>query len=259
MSNEDMPRGLNILCIDGAGARGLSSLIVLQEAMNRLGGLSVGNMGLKPADCFDVITGSGTGGLSACMIGRLRVPLDSAIQKYAKLIEEVFADKKVIRASGPSAYKGTKLRGALQQIIAKSGNHGEKMEEEEPLECCKTIVFAMSKHNMNAGLPTMLRPYRVTANRGPDCTILDALYATMAHPNLSKDIETREGALQRCQVRRASRFRKCPAPTPVYTGRKVEAKQIIGCILENGDEHPICVIYGLGGSGKTQLALKVVE
>ncbi|KAL5641354.1 hypothetical protein ACGC1H_001737 [Rhizoctonia solani] len=413
MSNEDESRGLNILCIDGGGARGLSSLIILREIMNRLNGLGDGNGELKPADCFDVIAGSGTGGLSACMLGRLRMPLDSAIEEYAKLIQDVFADKKIIRTNGPSAYKGSKLREVLQQIVSKFGKYGETMEEVGSPEDCKTIIFAMSKHNINAALPSMFRSYRVVANRGPDCSISDALCATMAHPDLFKDIEIKEGALrqsfissdlgcsnpmahvlaevkrvypgrhvscilsigaghartinipdhgipeqifrtqdlaamkdmatdservaeemairfgstnkvyfrfnvdqgiqdmkagdwerlqdviahtkaylfkidtdqriedlvqvikkqsdslevelidgqvqQRLRVRRPPRLRKCPAPTPVYTGRKDEAKQVIGCLLANGDECPICVIYGLGGSGKTQLALKVVE
>ncbi|KEP55097.1 calcium-independent phospholipase A2-gamma [Rhizoctonia solani 123E] len=413
MSNEDESRGLNILCIDGGGARGLSSLIILREIMNRLNGLGDGYGELKPADCFDVIAGSGTGGLSACMLGRLRMPLDPAIQEYAKLIQGVFADKKIIRTSGPSAYKGTKLREVLQQIVGKVGKDGEMMEEIGNPEGCKTIIFAMSKHNINAALPSMFRSYRVVANRGPDCTILDALCATMAHPNLFKDIEIKEGALRqsfvsgdlgcsnpmahvltevkrvypgrhvscilsigaghartinipdhgipeqifrtqdlaamkdmatdservaeemairfgatnrvyfrfnvdqgiqdikagdwerlhdvmahakaylvkidtdqrmedlvqairkqsnslevelidgqvqhRLRVRCSPRLKRCPAPTSVYTGRKDEAKQVIGCLLENGNERPICVIYGLGGSGKTQLALKVVE
>ncbi|CAE6395996.1 unnamed protein product [Rhizoctonia solani] len=138
MSNEDESRGLNILCIDGGGARGLSSLIVLREIMNRLNGLGGGNGELKPADCFDVIAGSGTGGLSACMLGRLRMPLDSAIQEYAKLIQDVFADKKIIRTSGPSTYKGTKLRAVLQQIVGKVGKGGETMEEVGSSEDCKT-------------------------------------------------------------------------------------------------------------------------
>ncbi|CUA76200.1 Protein Ycf2 (chloroplast) [Acorus calamus] [Rhizoctonia solani] len=408
----DEPRGLNILCIDGGGARGLSSLVVLREVMNRLEDLQSDGVKLNTADYFDVIAGSGTGGLSACMLGRLRMPLDSAIEEYAKLIQEVFADKKMIRTSGPSAYKGTKLREALERIIDKFGKGGEMMEEGNA-EGCKTIVFAMSKHNMNAGLPTMFRSYPVGANRGPNCTILDTLHTTMAHHNLFKDIEIGEGALrqsfisgdlgcsnpmahvltevkrvypgrhvscilsigaghartisipdyslpeqifrtqdlaamkdmatdservaeemairfgatsgiyfrfnvdqgtqdmktgdwerlqgvmahtkayllkidtdrrmidvvqaikkqnnslevelidgqvqQRSQVRRGPRMRKCPAPTPVYTGRKDEAKQVIECMLENGDERSVCVIYGLGGSGKTQLALKVVE
>ncbi|KAH7345085.1 hypothetical protein B0J17DRAFT_27931 [Rhizoctonia solani] len=346
------------------------------------------------------------------MLGRLRMPLDSVIEEYAKLIREVFSDKKLIRMSGRGAYKGTRLREGLQRIVSKFGEDTEMMEESIS-ETCKTIVFAMSKHNMNATLPTMFRSYKVSANRGPDCTILDALYATMADPHLFKDIEIGEGALrqsfiggdlgcsnpmahvlaevkrvypgryvscilsigaghvrtisipdyslpeqlfrtqdlvamksvatdservaeemairfgetrgiyfrfnvdqlaqdtevgdwerwkdavahtktylvkadtgrrmdelaqalkrqdnaletesivgqvqQKCTFRQASWSRKCPAPTPVYTGRKDEANQVIRCILETDYERPVCVIYGLGGSGKTQLALKVVE
>ncbi|CAE6466789.1 unnamed protein product [Rhizoctonia solani] len=413
MSNEEEPRGLNILCIDGGGVCGLSSLIVLKEVMNRLEGLRGDNMAPKPADCFDLIAGSGTGGLSACMLGRLRMPLDSAIEEYNKLIREVFADKKLIRISGRGAYKGTRLREGLREIISKFGKDNGMMEEESIPGDCKTIVFAMSKHNVNAALPTMFRSYKVSANRGPDCTLLDALHATMAHPNLFKDIEIGDGALRQSfvggdlgcsnpmvhvlaevkrvypgrhvscilsigaghartisipdyslreqlfrtqdlvamknmatdservaeemairfeetrgvyfrlnvdqlaqdaeaedwerlndvtahtkayllnveigrrinelaqaikrqdnvvetesiagQVRRKDPFwrtyrsRQCPAPTPVYTGRKDEAKQVIECILETSYERPVCVIYGLGGSGKTQLALKVVE
>ncbi|CUA74603.1 Nephrocystin-3 [Homo sapiens] [Rhizoctonia solani] len=410
---EGKPRGLNILCIDGGGARGLSSLVVLQEVMHRLEALEGDSAKLKPADYFDVIAGSGTGGLSACMLGRLRMPLDLVIEEYANLIREVFADKKIIRTSGASAYKGSKLQEALQRIISKFSKDGEMMEGGNTSEDCKTIIFAMSKHNMNAALPIMFRSYKVAANRGPNCTILDALRATMAHPSLFKDIEIEEHAVrqsfisgdigcsnptahvlaeakriypgrhvscilsigaghartinipdynisdqvfctqdlvamknmatdservaeemairfaetkgvyfrlnvdqgiqgmkagdweklgdvkahttaylgkihtdqkveelvraikeqgnaleiesidgriqQRHQVRRA-RLKKCPAPTPVYTGREDEAKQIAECILEKGDYgRPICVIYGLGGSGKTQLALKVVE
>ncbi|CAE6492062.1 unnamed protein product [Rhizoctonia solani] len=376
MSNEEEPRGLNILCIDGGGVCGLSSLIVLKEVMNRLEGLRGDNMAPKPADCFDLIAGSGTGG-------------------------------------GRGAYKGTRLREGLREIISKFGKDNGMMEEESIPGDCKTIVFAMSKHNVNAALPTMFRSYKVSANRGPDCTLLDALHATMAHPNLFKDIEIGDGALRQSfvggdlgcsnpmvhvlaevkrvypgrhvscilsigaghartisipdyslreqlfrtqdlvamknmatdservaeemairfeetrgvyfrlnvdqlaqdaeaedwerlndvtahtkayllnveigrrinelaqaikrqdnvvetesiagQVRRKDPFwrtyrsRQCPAPTPVYTGRKDEAKQVIECILETSYERPVCVIYGLGGSGKTQLALKVVE
>ncbi|CAE6526271.1 unnamed protein product, partial [Rhizoctonia solani] len=441
MSGEGKPRGLNILCIDGGGARGLSSLIVLQEVMHRLEALEGDSVKLNPADYFDVIAGSGTGGLSACMLGRLRMPLDSVIEEYANLIREVFADKKIIRTSGASAYKGSKLQEALQHIVSKFSKDGEMMEggsTSEDCFCgqkdnsnewgdkdgemmeggntsedCKTIIFAMSKHNMNATLPIMFRSYKVAANRGPNCTILDALRATMAHHSLFKDIEIEEHAVrqsfisgdigcsnptahvlaeakriypgrhvscilsigaghartinipdysisdrvfctqdlvamknmatdservaeemairfaetkgvyfrfnvdqgiqgmkagdweklgdvkahttaylgkihtyqrveelvraikeqgnaleiesidgriqQKHQVRRAG-FKKCPAPTPVYTGREDEAKQIAECILEKVDYgRPICVIYGLGGSGKTQLALKVVE
>lgn len=47
----------------------------------------------------------------------------------------------------------------------------------------------MSRHNMNAGIPIIFRSYQGVANQAPDCTIWEALCATMAHPDLFKSIK----------------------------------------------------------------------
>jgi patatin-like phospholipase/acyl hydrolase len=47
---------------DGGGVRGLSPLIILSEAMNRLANLQGASEPLNPIDHFDVIAGTGTGG-----------------------------------------------------------------------------------------------------------------------------------------------------------------------------------------------------
>jgi predicted acylesterase/phospholipase RssA len=51
------------------------------------------------------------------------------------------------------------------------------------------MVFAMSKHNMNAGIPSIFRSYQVADNRLSGCTIWEVLCASMAHPELFKSIE----------------------------------------------------------------------
>lgn len=48
---------------DAGGVRGLSSLVLLGEIMGRLGELEGRYERPDPADYFDVIAGSGTGGL----------------------------------------------------------------------------------------------------------------------------------------------------------------------------------------------------
>lgn len=58
------------------------------------------------------------------------------------------------------------------------------------------MLFAMSKHNMNASIPTMFRSYKVSTNQGPGCTIWEALYATLAHPDLFKSIDIGEGPMR---------------------------------------------------------------
>ncbi|CAE7209033.1 unnamed protein product [Rhizoctonia solani] len=68
MSNSPgKPKGLNILCIDGGGVRGLSSLLILHEMMRRIRNAEAINV--DPYEHFDVIAGTGTGGISACMLG----------------------------------------------------------------------------------------------------------------------------------------------------------------------------------------------
>ncbi|CAE6444805.1 unnamed protein product [Rhizoctonia solani] len=397
-------------CKDGGGVRGISSLILLKEVMNRLeseGGLKTTPI---PAEHFDIIAGSGTGGISACMTGRLRMSAAKATEEYAKLMKSIFADKKALR--GTSAYKGTKLQQALQSMVEEATGNKNKMMKYTGTDECRTMVFAMSKHNMNAALPVIFRSYKATTNPGPDCAIWEALYATMAHPDLFKGIEIEDsgirqsfvggelgcsnpiahvlaevkrihpdrhvscilsigaghartihlpdanpshftprtqdmvamknmatdservaeematrfrstnavyfrfnvdqgvqgmeagdwerlgevvahttaylhkaGEIQRLDkmIKRATerrvliptrhidgeilgnmaenpiRFNRCPAPTPVYTGRDGEVHQVAECLLAGINERRVCVIHGLGGVGKTQLALKAIE
>ena len=49
--------------VDGGGARGLSSLVVLREIMHRINSKrGEGTKLLEPHEHFDVIAGTGTGG-----------------------------------------------------------------------------------------------------------------------------------------------------------------------------------------------------
>ncbi|KEP51233.1 kinesin light chain [Rhizoctonia solani 123E] len=409
-SNQEGSRGLNILCIDGGGVRGLSSLIILQEIMRRVENAR-GGVTIHPHEYFDVIAGTGTGGISACMLGRLRLSVDKAIEEYVKLVKQVFQQKKM---SGPAMYRQTKLQEALKTIIREATkNEGEKMSEGQDNKGCKTMAFAMARHHLNAGLPVLFRSYTVSSNPGPDCAIWEALCATMAHPDLFKSIDIVESSVPQSfvggelgcsnplahvlaevkrlysdrqvaciisigaghsrtiQVPNPNRwytyrtqdlvvmkdmatdservaeemmlrfqdtsgvyfrfsvdqgvqnmndgswerlgetmqhtkaylrknetdrklaesvrasmekhgvistthaagqishlqdvthtlagFKRCPAPTMFYTGRQDENTQVIACITGGKNERRVCVIHGLGGVGKTQLVLNVIE
>ncbi|EUC57630.1 kinesin light chain [Rhizoctonia solani AG-3 Rhs1AP] len=393
---------------DGGGVRGLSSLIILQEVMGRVEKMKAG-VKVHPHEHFDLIAGTGTGGIIACMLGRLRMPVEGARLEYAKLAESVFNDKKWISTT---MYKGTKLQEALRKLVrGATEDEGAMMNEGREGSACKTVVFAMAKHNLNAGLPVLFRSYTVITNPGPNCTIRDALYATMAHPELFKgidivdssvsqsfvggelgcsnplahvlaevqriypdhqiasiisigaghartiqvpspsrwyrtqDVTVMEGMaadservaeeiasrfhdtsgvyfrfnvdqgmqdmkagswkkmgeamqhtrayLQRSEqnqkldqaahasmerkgtvstlhaagkiprvleaTKRLATFKRCPPPTKFYTGRQAENTQVITCITGGKNERRICVVYGLGGVGKTQLVLYAIE
>ncbi|CAE6422636.1 unnamed protein product [Rhizoctonia solani] len=52
---------------------------------------------------------------------------------------------------------------------------------------------------------------------------------------------------------------RCPAPTPIFTGHKLTIRMIESCILCNTMERKVCIVHGLGSTGKTQVVLRVIE
>jgi hypothetical protein len=81
---------LRILSLDGGGIRGLSSLFVLQDIMERITvqeGLETTPL---PCEWFDLIVGTSTGGLIALMLGRLKMTVSDAIDAYNQLSGKVF-------------------------------------------------------------------------------------------------------------------------------------------------------------------------
>ncbi|QRV95656.1 kinesin light chain [Ceratobasidium sp. AG-Ba] len=401
--------GINLLILEGGGARGLSSLIILDELMTRLGHyLELEDQPLV-RDHFDIVAGTGTGAVIACMVGRLGMSIQRAIQCYVKLAE-VFSERKRI---GTTTYKTTKLQAALKGMVRDiTGDENTRMMDTKESDKCRTMVFAMSAHNMNAGLPCIFRSYQGVSNQMPDSPIWKVLSATMAQPEMFKPIEigpdylrqsfvdggfgcnnptahvlaevkaimssrdlssiicigsghpdtiqlpqralssrfvptnvlsltkniavdaervaqemevrfqstadvyfrfsvdqgmqnvevgewekleqvtanaqaylrglkvsksvdvavaaikARKAAVNNCRIDGVIQtsvpdqtigYKACPAPTPVFTGRRDTIDRIIACISKGNTQRCVFVLYGLGGSGKTQLALKTVQ
>ncbi|QRV95741.1 kinesin light chain [Ceratobasidium sp. AG-Ba] len=361
---------------------------------------------------FDIVAGTGTGAVIACLVGRLGIPADQAIKQYVKLTG-VFSDRKW---TGETTYKRTVLQNTLKEIVRDiTGDENTPMLDVEPQQStCKTMVFAMSADNMNAGIPCIFRSYQGVANQMPDCAIWQVMSATMAHPEMFKPIEIGpehlrqsfvdgglgcnnptehvleetklmlpdqhvssvvcigaghpatirleqphrsslnrqmpinvlkstqqiafdaervaeqmakrfrtapgvyfrfsvdqgmqgvklreweklgqvladtqaymrghkasksvdealiairerrtavdnkciDGAVQLAATNRTAGYKACPAPSPLFTGRQDAIDQIIACISKGDTQRCVFVLYGLGGSGKTQLALMTVQ
>lgn len=85
-------RNLRLLSLDGGGVRGLSSLYILKNILEKVAG--PGQPIPKPCDYFDMIGGTSTGGLIAIMLGRLGMTVDECIDSYLHLSKEIFGKKK---------------------------------------------------------------------------------------------------------------------------------------------------------------------
>ncbi|KAK0121553.1 hypothetical protein ONS95_009843 [Cadophora gregata] len=140
---KDTTRGppLRILSLDGGGVRGYSMLIIIQELMHRTyvemeGKAPRRDQIPKPADHFDLIIGTGTGGLIAIMLGRLRLDLETCKEVYVQMTRKVFETDKTI-AGIPyrsTLFKASKLEEAIREcvrehtILQREGNDGEEPE-----------------------------------------------------------------------------------------------------------------------------------
>ena len=105
--------------------RGYSMLIILQELMYRAYVETEGKPPKrdeipKPCEYFDMIAGSGTGGLIAIMLGRLRLDIETCMDVYVRMTKKVFETDKTI-AGIPyktTLFKASKLEEAIKQCVA---------------------------------------------------------------------------------------------------------------------------------------------
>lgn len=115
---------LRVLSLDGGGVRGYSMLIILQELMYRAYVETEGKPPKrdeipKPCEYFDLIAGTGTGGLIAIMLGRLRLDIETCMDVYVRMTKKVFETDKTI-AGIPykqTLFKASKLEEAIKQCV----------------------------------------------------------------------------------------------------------------------------------------------
>ncbi|CAK7268750.1 hypothetical protein SEPCBS119000_003222 [Sporothrix epigloea] len=73
----------------------------------------------KPADHFDLIVGTGTGGLIALMLGRLRLDIETCKELYVRLTRMVFETDKTILGipTRPTLFKASRLEDAIKEAV----------------------------------------------------------------------------------------------------------------------------------------------
>lgn len=113
-------------------------LIILQELMHRTYVETEGRAPRrdqipKPCEHFDLIVGTGTGGLIAIMLGRLRLDIETCKMVYVQMTKVVFESDKTIGGIPvrSTLFKASKLEEAIKlcvrehTIFESEGNDGE--------------------------------------------------------------------------------------------------------------------------------------
>ncbi|KAI0386889.1 FabD/lysophospholipase-like protein [Hypomontagnella monticulosa] len=126
LKRKDTTKGppLRILSLDGGGVRGYSMFIIIQELMLRTyveieGKAPRRDQIPKPCDHFDLIVGTGTGGLIALMLGRLRLDLETCKELYVRMTRMVFeTDKTIVGIPYRSTlFKASMLERAIKEAV----------------------------------------------------------------------------------------------------------------------------------------------
>ncbi|KAI0400211.1 acyl transferase/acyl hydrolase/lysophospholipase [Xylaria palmicola] len=167
LKRKDTTKGppLRILSLDGGGVRGYSMLIILQELMHRTyveieGKAPRRDQIPKPCDHFDLIVGTGTGGLIAIMLGRLRLDLEQCKELYVEMTRMVFETDKTI-AGIPyrsTLFKASMLEHAIKEAVRmhtvsdNEGNDGASSSLVSPLSATSRSSASSGprRHQSNA-------------------------------------------------------------------------------------------------------------
>lgn len=170
---------VRLLSLDGGGVRALSSLIILQQLMQHVDPEAPP----KPCDYFDMIGGTGTGGLLAVMLGRLQMTVQECIDAYTALCRKVFVKSGHyvnFRGQIKGRFDSSELEKAVKSIVQDRGLD-ENALLKDPDAPCKVFVCALRGET---AAPVCLSSYMLPRGHSPNLfdttTVWQACCATFA-------------------------------------------------------------------------------
>ncbi|KAL1691385.1 acyl transferase/acyl hydrolase/lysophospholipase [Schizophyllum commune] len=141
-----------------------------------------------PCEYFDIIGGSGTGGLIALLLGRLRLSVEHAIECYTRVVSHVFTQ---IKADG--SLRTTPFEKVLREISQRFGN-GENTPVFDTLPSqCKTFVCIREDDGSGNVVSRRIRTYAHPTEPAVQYALAEAVRATMGHPALFKPLSSTKG------------------------------------------------------------------
>ncbi|KAH8796175.1 hypothetical protein DL96DRAFT_1689350 [Flagelloscypha sp. PMI_526] len=182
-------KGLRLLSFDGGGIHVVSQALMVREMTNRIEADQQLSSPAKVCDYFDMICGSGFGGLLAIMYGILKMTADEVVHEFVTLCKAVFSEDLDI------TQRTVVLENEIKRIIGKYSPEGEERRMFCEDDTCKTFVCAAS--SQNTAHPRLFRNYRSRINVSFVCMLWEAARATTAmldlfYPIIIGDTHIRE-------------------------------------------------------------------
>lgn len=115
----------------------------------------------RPCDYFDLIAGTGTGGLIAIMLGRLRMSIVDCMRVYVQMTRLVFETDKTI-AGIPyrsTLFKASKLEDAIRDCVRENEMLRQSVNIEENLDTPSSPGRPGSTYSSTSAVPQRSMSY----------------------------------------------------------------------------------------------------
>ena len=142
-------KGLRILALDGGGSRGMVAVTTVRCLMEKIGS------GCEPADSFDIIAGTSTGGIIAFLTGLKQETSAEAVERYNQLIKQIFVKSALstpLMLFTTATYDESHFMGILSNIL------GDDIMLDSRADPTGPLVFAVT--SKMSSTPTHISLFR---------------------------------------------------------------------------------------------------
>ena len=250
---------MNLLSLDGGGIRGLSSLQVLKNILERIGREQGLQDPPKPCDFFDMIGGTSTGGLIAIMLGRMRMTVDECIEAYVHLSDRVFRQTHSLPFSFSGKVRGKfdskALEEAVKEYLSKYSLSEDCLLQDIDQTSCKVFVCATSGSTRKTVVLSSYSTPRTNSDRLKYTTVWQAARATSAASSFFDPIDVQLGSYKESYTDGAT-----GANNPIFTLWQEAKEAFLGPeeVLEDNIDCVISIGTGVPGIEPFGSSLKAI-
>ncbi|KIM24848.1 hypothetical protein M408DRAFT_227307, partial [Serendipita vermifera MAFF 305830] len=192
---------VRLLVLDGGGVTAISQLRILQEFMSRVNYERA--CPLLPCDYFDMIVGSGTGGVIAVLLVVFRLSAKEAMYRFFDIYQSVIGrngETPSFMDEGNAKHRTDRLKRVICDLLEL-----HRLPEDEPLldrdqrrDTCLVVICVASVVDMS--ICRKFKNYRGREYSPWNPTVMDAICATVASPLLFDPVRIGELGSEECFV-----------------------------------------------------------
>ncbi|KAH8827392.1 hypothetical protein DL96DRAFT_1556469 [Flagelloscypha sp. PMI_526] len=211
--------GVRLLAFDSGGLGAISQALIVRDMLHCLEEDHQLQSPPKVSDYFDMICGSGLGGLLAIMCGVLHMTGNQLVEEFVGLCTCLFSGELDV------TQRTSMLEREMKRLVAAycDGEEESKMMWED--DTCKPFYIRL------------FRNYQSCSDKSPDCAIWEASRATTATPGLFNPIVIQDKHVTETFVGGELGWSN-PTDELTKEAARVFAARHVTCIISLGSGHP---------------------